>query len=156
MISRKNYEEAVILRVGGQKRREVFMPDVEIKRLKDGMYSDPKTGWSAYPFIYGFDADLRGVHVVSIYPGQVRGNHFHEKTNELLFFFAGKGVFYWEEEGSLREHMMTGSPTVIRIRAGVKHAFKNTGEGPVYLLALRDGEFDPRSPDVVKAEIAAP
>ena len=132
------------------------MPDVEIKRLKDGMYSDPKTGWSAYPFVYGFEADLRGVHVVSIYPGQTRGNHYHASTNELLFFISGKGVFLWEEEGAVHEHMLNGTPTVIRIKAGVKHAFKNTGDSPVFLLAVRDGEFDPRNPDVVKVELTGP
>lgn len=129
---------------------------LEIKRMKDGFFSDPKTGWSAYPFIYGFGEktpDVRGVHVVAINPGQARGNHYHEKTNELLFMFAGDGEFYWEEEGAIHQHLIENVPTLITIPAGVKHAFRNTGEKTVYLLAVRDGDYDPRNPDVVKSEI---
>lgn len=136
------------------------MHSVDIKRLKDGMFGDPRSGWSAYPFMYGFGpeggggtADFRGVHVVAIYPGQTRGNHYHKDTTEVLFLFSGKGVFYWEEDGGLFEHLVNGTPTVITIQPGVKHAFTNTGESDVYLLALRDGVFDPRNPDVVAAKL---
>jgi len=133
------------------------MRKVEIKRLKDGFFSDPKTGWSAYPFMYGFGdgspADIRGVHVVAIFPGQARGNHYHRDTNELLFLFSGKGEFYWEDEDGLKTHQIGGGNTVITIPAGVRHAFKNTGDKPVYLLAVRDGVFDPKNPDVVRSEI---
>jgi mannose-6-phosphate isomerase-like protein (cupin superfamily) len=132
------------------------MNTVEIKRLKRGFFEDPKSGWSAYPFIQGMGergADLRGVHVVAIYPGQTRGNHYHENTNEVLFMFAGSGTFYWEEEGCVHEHLIVGSPTVITIPAGIKHAFTNNGHDPVYLIALRDGEYDQNNPDVVKTEL---
>lgn len=133
------------------------MHTIEIKRLKDGFFSDPKTGWSAYPFMYGFgkggSADIRGVHVVAIYPGQVRGNHYHRDTNELLFLFSGNGEFYWEDEGGMKTHMISGGNTLITIPAGIRHAFRNTGDTPVYLLAVRDGAFDPKNPDVVRSEI---
>jgi dTDP-4-dehydrorhamnose 3,5-epimerase-like enzyme len=135
------------------------MKTVEIKRLKDGMFSDPKTGWSAYPFQQaagGGGVDARGVHVVAIYPGQLRGNHYHKETDELLFVFSGKGMFYWEEEGGLMQHPVSGTPTIITIPKGIKHAFKNTGEGVVYLLAVREGEYDPQNPDVVKSELVEP
>ena len=135
------------------------MKTVEIKRLKDGMYSDPKTGWSAYPFQYSAGhgrIDVRGVHVVAIYPGQLRGNHYHKETEELLFIFSGKGVFYWEEEGGLMQYPVGGTPTIITIPKGIRHAFRNTGEEVLYLLAVRDGDYDPRSPDVVKSELVEP
>lgn len=133
------------------------MPTIEIKRLKEGFFSDPVTGWAAYPFQYGFGesgADIRAVHVVAIMPGQVRGNHYHEKTNEMLFFFAGKGAFYWEEEGRVHEHPVDGHPILIIIPPGIKHAFRNTGETTVFLLAVRDGKFDPDAQDIVRSVIA--
>ena len=135
------------------------MRTVEIKRLKDGMYSDPKTGWSAYPFQRGVgkgSADIKGVHVVAIYPGQLRGNHYHEATDEQLFVFSGKGMFYWEEDGELRQHMLSGTPTLVTIPKGVRHAFRNTGEGVVYLLAVREGDYDPDNPDTVRSELVKP
>ena len=127
------------------------MPGIEIIIPEKGVYKDPKTGWSAYPFISGVDKsnmDIAGIHVVAILPGQVRGNHLHKDTNELLFFFSGKGVFYWEEDGELVERALDGGQALIRIPAGIKHAFKNSGEEVVYLLAVRDGAFDPDRPDV--------
>jgi dTDP-4-dehydrorhamnose 3,5-epimerase-like enzyme len=133
------------------------MPIVEIGRLKEGTYSDPKTGWAAYPFLAGFDggADYRGTHIVAIYPGQLRGNHYHNKTSELLFLFTGQGIFYWEEEGQVRQHPVTG-PTLIKIPPTIRHAFRNSGDSTVHLLALRDGKFDPQDPDIVRSELVAP
>ncbi len=135
------------------------MTTVKIGRLKEGVYSDPKTGWSAYPFLYGFgspEAGIRAVHLVAIYPGQVRGNHYHERTSEMLYIFAGRGVFYWEEEGNLKQHPIEGEQTVITIPPGIRHAFRNTGEGTVFLLAVRDGESDPKNPDVTPVELVKP
>ena len=134
------------------------MATVEIKPIEDGFHKDQKTGWSAYPFLNGFGdppADLRGVHVVSILPGQVRGNHFHLETNELLLIFSGKGVFYWEEDGSLMERLIEGRPYLITIPAGVKHAFRNAGDDAVYLIAARDGRFNHDNPDIVRTKIIA-
>lgn len=135
------------------------MKTVEIKRLKDGMYSDPKTGWSAYPFPHDAGEgriDVRGVHVVAIYPGQLRGNHYHKETEELLFIFSGNGVFYWEEEGALRQHIMSDAPTMITIPKGIRHAFRNTGDSVVYLMAAREGDHDPQNPDTVRSELVEP
>ncbi|MGA2192539.1 MAG: cupin domain-containing protein [Nitrospirota bacterium] len=135
------------------------MPSVDIERLHDGFFNDPKTGWSAYPFMHGpsgRDADIRGVHVVAISPGQVRGNHYHEKTNETLLVFSGRGVFYWEDGSGISERVIDREPTLIRIPPGVRHAFRNIGDDTVYLLAVRDGEFDPDNPDVVRSEVVKP
>jgi len=134
------------------------MAVVTIKKLKEGMFSDPKTGWSAYPFMYALkpesDVALRDLHVVSIYSGQVRGNHYHDHSTELLFFFAGKGSFIWEEDGRVKEERLAGTPVMITIPPGIKHAFKNTGESTVYLLAVRDEDHDPTNPDTVRSVIA--
>ena len=129
------------------------MGHVEIRKLKDGMFSDPKTGWSAFPFLLSGEKnlDVRGVHVVAIYPGQVRGNHYHEEAVEYQFMFAGTGEFYWEKDGDTRKDVISGTPTVITIPPGVRHAFRNTGEKTVYLLAVREGEHDPRNPDTVRS-----
>ena len=132
------------------------MPKLEIERLDEGFHPGPGDGWAAYPFVQGFGADpadIRGVHVVAIMPGQARGNHYHVVSDELLFMFAGTGTFFWEEDGVVREYAYDGGPALIKIPPGVRHAFKNTGETAVFLLAVRDGDFDPAKPDTVRSVI---
>ena len=129
---------------------------VEIIKMEQGFVDDQKTGWSAYPFASapgGALPDIRAVHVVAIYPGQVRGNHYHERTDETILVFSGEGVLYYEEGGVLREAAVGGKPTLIMIPHGVRHAFRNTGRETVHLLAARAGEDDPGKPDIVRSVI---
>ena len=82
-------------------------------------------------------------HLVSIGPGQVRGNHFHPGRWEWLYPFHGTGYFMWEPHpGDLRERMISGRRLLIRIPPGMAHALRNPGPGPLYLLAWREGETD--------------
>ena len=132
---------------------EDVMPSVEFIRPDKNFHKDPKTGWSCYPFMEGANANINGVHVVAIYPGQARGNHYHEKTDEILLMFSGEGEFHWEEDGKPRKKSVGGGPMLMRIPAGIPHAFRNTGDATVYLLAVREGEDDPTRPDIVRKVI---
>ncbi len=83
-------------------------------------------------------------HLVSIAPGQVRGNHFHPGRWEWLYPFHGTGFFMWEPHpGDLRERMVSGRRLIIRIPPGIAHAMRNPGPEPLYLLAWREGDTDP-------------
>ena len=82
-------------------------------------------------------------HLVSIAPGQVRGNHLHPERWEWLYPFHGTGFFLWEPHpGDLRERMVSGRRLLIRIPPGVAHAVRNPGPEPLYLLAWREGGPD--------------
>ena len=82
-------------------------------------------------------------HLVSIAPGQVRGNHLHPERWEWLYPFHGTGFFLWEPHpGDLRERMVSGRRLLIRIAPGVAHAVRNPGPEPLYLLAWREGGTD--------------
>jgi oxalate decarboxylase/phosphoglucose isomerase-like protein (cupin superfamily) len=82
-------------------------------------------------------------HLVSIAPGQVRGNHLHPERWEWLYPFHGTGFFMWEPHpGDLRERMVSGRRLLIRIPPGVAHAVRNPGPEPLYLLAWREGGTD--------------
>jgi oxalate decarboxylase/phosphoglucose isomerase-like protein (cupin superfamily) len=80
---------------------------------------------------------LRTGHLVSIRPGQTRGNHLHPGHEEWLYLFHGKGLLVWEKEGHIQEEMVTGGHTLIRIPPGVAHALTNPGPEILYLLAWR-------------------
>jgi mannose-6-phosphate isomerase-like protein (cupin superfamily) len=82
-------------------------------------------------------------HLVSIAPGQVRGNHLHPERWEWLYPFHGTGYFTWEPNpGDLHERVVSGRRLLIRIPPGVAHAMRNPGPEPLYLLAWREGKTE--------------
>jgi len=82
---------------------------------------------------------LRTFHLVSIAPGEVRGNHLHPGAQEYLFTFQGEGVLVWEEkEGEVRERRLSGHRILVRIPPGVAHALRNPGPEILLLLAWRE------------------
>lgn len=77
-------------------------------------------------------------HLISIRPEQVRGNHLHPGHEEWLYLFHGTAIFLWEPNpGEVKERVISGDRTLIRIPPGVAHAVRNPGPETLYLLAWR-------------------
>jgi dTDP-4-dehydrorhamnose 3,5-epimerase-like enzyme len=109
-------------------------------------YINEGRGWSLYPFgkeaVAHFSNGISGwiidIHLVSIEPGAVRGNHYHMNKEEYITIFGGKAIL------SICEAEHPGSPMKIeidgkvpfqkRIDQFVVHAIKNTGNFPIYLF----------------------
>ena len=122
------------------------MEIVEFIDLTQELWEDPR-GFSFYP-LKGRTEDPANIpdafHLVSIAPGQVRGNHLHPGRWEWLYPFHGTGYFRWEPHpGDIQERLVSGHRLLIRIPPGVAHALRNPGPEPLYLLAWREGEPDP-------------
>ena len=119
--------------------------DVEFIDLLTEIWEDSR-GFSFYPLKGRVDdpQSLPGAfHLVSIAPGEVRGNHLHPDRWEWLYPFHGTGFFMWEPNpGDLRERLVSGHHLLIRIPPGVAHALQNPGPEPIYLLAWREGEIE--------------
>ena len=80
-------------------------------------------------------------HLISIQPGQSRGHHLHPGHGEYLYPFHGGAVFTWETApGQVRERVISGGRTLIRIPPGMAHAVTNPGPEILYLLAWREAE----------------
>jgi oxalate decarboxylase/phosphoglucose isomerase-like protein (cupin superfamily) len=103
-------------------------------------------GWHMSPLVPGFPVpgpDCH-MHIVSLLPGAVRGNHSHMTTDEWMVFWAGKVLFAWEEKGRLRERLMEEDRAyLVHVPAGVPHACRNDGERESFLFsyyekAIRD------------------
>jgi len=122
------------------------MESVQFFDLSQEIREDSR-GFSFYPLIGRVqvpDKLPEAFHLVSIGPGQVRGNHLHPGRWEWLYPFHGTGYFMWEPHpGDLRERMVSSRRLLIRIPPGVPHALRNPGPEPLYLLAWREGETDP-------------
>jgi quercetin dioxygenase-like cupin family protein len=119
------------------------MGGVEFIDLAEEIFEDPR-GLSFFPFknrVGRPDNLIQNFHLVSIQPGQVRGNHVHPGHQEWLYPFHGQGDFIWKTtNGAQASRRLTGHRVIIRISPGVAHALRNDGPEPVYLLAWREAQ----------------
>ena len=135
------------------------MADVEFIDLS-GEMAQGERGFSFFPWqgrLRNPEEVLRTCHLVSIRPGHSRGHHLHPGHEEWLYPFHGNGVLVWEAAGQIRERLISGGRTLIRIPPRVAHAVTNPGPEILYLLAWREpagkGPTEPETvPKAVKVE----
>ncbi len=128
------------------------MVEVQFIDLSGDIKADAR-GMSFFPW-QARSQDPVGVlstfHLISTHPGQTRGHHLHPGHEEWLYPFHGVGVFTWETaSGQVREQIISGDRTLIRIPPGCAHAITNPGPEILYLLAWREvagsGPADPET-----------
>ena len=96
------------------------------------------------------------LHVASIKPGQVRGNHYHKKRVEWLFIIAGKAELCLQDVNSRKKNCYKPSlkkPKLITVFPYVAHAIKNAGKGMVYLVSAQNDIYNPKNPDKFSWEV---
>ncbi|MBE9546887.1 MAG: hypothetical protein IMF10_05260 [Proteobacteria bacterium] len=121
---------------------EVYMSYVKQLKLKHFILRDER-GWAINPFEV---ADLLGesagnLHVVSMKPGAIRGNHYHPDATEWLLFCEGPAKLVWRSRGddSIHEYLIEGEePALFEIPPGFEHAVKNISDDAIYLMAFYD------------------
>ncbi len=92
----------------------------------------------------------RNVHLVLTEPGCVRGNHYHERGTEVAVVF-GPALVRTREAGAIRDLAIPeGEAYRLTIPPGVPHAVRNTGRGPMLIIAFNTVVHDPARPDVVR------
>ena len=97
----------------------------------------------------------RNVHVVTTEPGAVRGNHYHERGTEVAVV-VGPGRVRVREAGAVRDVLVpAGCAYRFTFPPRVSHAFENTGQAPMLLVAFNTSVFDRATPDVVRYELIA-
>lgn len=101
-------------------------------------------------------AGQRNAHVVLTEPGQVRGNHFHERGDEITVV-VGPALFRYRENGAVRDVTIAEGEVVrVAIPAGTAHAFQNTGTKPMLLIGFNTEAHDRSAPDVVAEALIEP
>ena len=102
----------------------------------------------------------KDLHVASILPGHVRGNHYHALRGEAI-------VVIHEDRWSLRYDAGDGTKVTSRAFTGAgvvaitvpplaAHAIRNDGERPLWLLAWSDGPYDNALPDAHRRVLIEP
>lgn len=95
---------------------------------------------------------LNYVHIVSMEPGAIRGNHYHREQIETLCILGTKiqvKAVNRETAETYKEIVNDDPPTMFVISPKISHAFRNLSEQVGYLVCFTDRNFDPDNPDVV-------
>jgi uncharacterized RmlC-like cupin family protein len=108
--------------------------------IGDGLRKDAR-GWVLNPL---FLADLEGrplgnLHVASMQPGAVRGNHVHGSAAEWILFCGGPAAILAGQAGepSTEELLIQGgAPELFEIPAGVPHAIVNRSVREIFLMVF--------------------
>lgn len=94
------------------------------------------------------------MHYVTMVPGAIRGNHFHENRRELVVLnYESDWELSWQasNKDEIKSEQFTGQGTiVIEIQSKVIHAFKNTGTGLLHLFCYSNHQGQPDDPDTVR------
>lgn len=102
------------------------------------------------------EQSVKQVHVASIKPGCVRGNHYHSKRIEWFFIVAGEAELSLQDTKTKKKIsfiLSSKHPKVITIFPYIAHAVKNVGKKMVYLVSAQNDIYNPKKPDNFHWEI---
>lgn len=119
---------------------------IEITELKNG--GDARGfSFTAPADALAFVGRMADVHLASVKPGAVRGNHYHLRRREAIVVLPGTcWSVHWDEgEGSAAEHRSFdgNSAVLILVSPGASHAVRNDGDGLIWLVAISSETYDP-------------
>lgn len=127
----------------------------EVRKTVLEAHSDNR-GWVVNPLVAPFpETPVGQVHIASLEPGAVRGNHYHPDSSEHVFVWGGSAEVVWQREdgGLVTERVGPSELAVFEIPARVVHAVVNTGDATVYLLAYYLGDSDREWPETERKEV---
>lgn len=94
-----------------------------------------------------FLGSVGDVHLSSVLPSTVRGNHYHTIRREVILVnYHTEWSFHWDEgEGCPAQHrQFAGSGAVlVLLEPGASHAVRNDGNGSLVLAAVLSAPYDP-------------
>jgi len=116
------------------------MADVKRVELRGNGWMNDR-GWGANPLeAAGLSREhLGNLHVVSIKPGTIRGNHYHTSATEWILLCGGPAKIAWRsgDENSIHETNISGTePALFEIPQNVEHAVLNNSKGDIYLVSF--------------------
>jgi UDP-2-acetamido-2,6-beta-L-arabino-hexul-4-ose reductase len=128
------------------------MPTATIEVIS---FPKDRRGFVLEPLAAELIATQKNAHVVITEPGGIRGNHYHEHGTEVAVV-VGPALVRLREDGVTRDvHVPAGDAHRFTLPPGVSHAFQNTGDGRMLLIAFNTVMFDAANPDVIPDALIA-
>lgn len=87
---------------------------------------------------------LGNLHVVSIEPGIIRGNHYHTSATEWILVYGGSAKIAWRSRGENQIHEdFVGEKelALFEIQKNVEHSIKNNSKKELIVMSFNDA-FD--------------
>lgn len=113
---------------------------------------EDQRGWVSEIYSGELDLKPKNIHLGTIEPGSVRGNHLHDETTEWIAFPETPITIRVGDPPSYTEDVRT-EPFRIKLAPGTGHAFKNPGTERIAFAAFTDQKYDSDSPDVRPVEL---
>ena len=89
--------------------------------------------------------NIDNLHVASVKPGALRGNHVHD-CDEILCVMGGAGsceiTLEESSSGTIEQFLVQETVKTYQIKAGIKHSVRNIGEKEFYLTAFLTTQVD--------------
>ncbi|MBI2861505.1 MAG: WxcM-like domain-containing protein [Chloroflexi bacterium] len=119
-----------------------------IEIVQASVFSVDERGWNIDPVDrQGFETTgIKNMHIVSVRPGAVRGNHVHHLQREHMCLLQGTVLLVHADASGVvgrRLIEVSRTPVIIKIPPRVAHAIKNVGDQLAFLVCYSDRDFDP-------------
>ncbi|MEV6630152.1 hypothetical protein AB0M54_05305 [Actinoplanes sp. NPDC051470] len=102
--------------------------------------------------LVGSSFPVADIHLATIAPGAVRGNHYHVLRHEILLVLASdRWSLHWDEgpgETPQSRRFEGSGAVLVYVPTGMSHAIRNDGSAALTMVGLTDGPYDPDQPDV--------
>jgi len=115
------------------------------------VHSDER-GWVSEIYSGIEDVELRNIHLGTMKPGAIRGNHVHRQTREWISFLEGPVEVCWREDSERIERELE-DPSRIYLPPETPHAFRNPGNQTVTFAAYTDTHYREENPDARPVEL---
>jgi len=97
------------------------------------------------------------IHVATILPGAIRGNHYHgAKKEATVLLFSDTCRLAWktlDAEEPMQQDFDGKDAIIFKVQPAVVHAIKNIGRLPITLVSFSDKRHDPHNPDTIRQVI---
>jgi UDP-2-acetamido-2,6-beta-L-arabino-hexul-4-ose reductase len=131
---------------------------MEIIQIKEIEFDQDDRGWSIRPIT---DEEIsagkiKDIHMVSMRPGAIRGNHYHAYKTEHIFVMGSTcRVVVMDNNTKAREEKIIeqNKKALLVIPPHVTHAIENVGNEMSYLLCYSKAKEDLDMSDVVQNTI---
>lgn len=129
-----------------------------IIKIKEIEFNQDSRGWFITPISNGDmkSGNIIDIHMVSMEPGTIRGNHYHEhKTENILIIGSTCRVIAVDNNTKKREEKIieNNCKVLLVILPEVTHAVENIGSEVAYLLCYSNVKEESQNIDVVRNKI---
>lgn len=129
---------------------------IRVSRLDNS--GDDRGASYAFPgSLREFYFGVKDVHVTSLAPGSVRGNHFHPVKSEILVVVhLDRWSLHWDSgpDTTIHRQEIEGSGcTVVEIPPNCSHAIRNEGHCDLVILGLSDHKYEAAHPDAIHRQV---